>query len=368
MATTGETTITTVVAVARFLQHEAARLRAAAQDDSAESLDVAIDCLASVYGTRTVTAAETTDIDLATVLADYGGHVVLPASPAAAAVTDVAQQQQAEALKEEGNRLLKASMFDEALSKYSEAIALHPSAAVYCNRAAASTRVGEYADAIKDCRSALAIDPTYHKAHARIGVVQKRMGLLEDALMAYQKALDLAPDNESYAAAVADLQATIDQESAQQPQQPAGLDLGALLGGLAAPPSSSSTARSSTDTDGSSGSSGSTGGGGPPGELNFGALLSNPAVMGMMSSPAVQGLLGNLMGGQAQAPAAGSEARGVSGAAPQQAQPNPLGSLLNMAQSFAQNVETSNPDAARQFREQFGGQDQGTEGGDDGQQ
>ncbi len=59
----------------------------------------------------------------------------------------------AEAKKEEGNDLVKAQRYTEAIAKYSEAIALYPASAVfYSNRAAAYSMDSQHEKAIADCQ------------------------------------------------------------------------------------------------------------------------------------------------------------------------------------------------------------------------
>lgn len=101
------------------------------------------------------------------------------------------RKERAEEIKNEGNRLMKESKFNEALLAYnkyvypesvrtflliiqfstlSRAINLDATnATFYCNRAAAYIRLSEYEKAISDCKLALVYNPQYGKAYGRMG-------------------------------------------------------------------------------------------------------------------------------------------------------------------------------------------------------
>ncbi|KAG9464926.1 hypothetical protein GDO78_019179 [Eleutherodactylus coqui] len=61
---------------------------------------------------------------------------------------------------------MKLENFESAVSFYTTAINLNPRNAVYfCNRAAAYSKIGNYAGAVRDCEEAISIDPGYSKAY-----------------------------------------------------------------------------------------------------------------------------------------------------------------------------------------------------------
>jgi tetratricopeptide (TPR) repeat protein len=63
--------------------------------------------------------------------------------------------EQALALKSEGNELIKECKYGQAASKYTEAIALCPSAVLYSNRAQAYIKMESYGVAIQDADEAI---------------------------------------------------------------------------------------------------------------------------------------------------------------------------------------------------------------------
>ncbi|XP_043641546.1 small glutamine-rich tetratricopeptide repeat-containing protein beta [Drosophila teissieri] len=105
----------------------------------------------------------------------------------------------ADSIKNEGNRLMKESKYNEALLQYNRAIAFDPKNPIfYCNRAAAHIRLGDNERAVTDCKSALVYNNNYSKAYCRLGVAYSNMGKFAEAEQAYGKAIELEPDNEVY--------------------------------------------------------------------------------------------------------------------------------------------------------------------------
>ncbi|CAD7094171.1 unnamed protein product [Hermetia illucens] len=109
------------------------------------------------------------------------------------------RKERAEEIKNEGNRLMKESKFNEALLAYNKAINLDATnATFYCNRAAAYIRLSEYEKAISDCKLALVYNPQYGKAYGRMGIAYSNLRKYEEACDAYRKAIELEPNNDDY--------------------------------------------------------------------------------------------------------------------------------------------------------------------------
>ncbi|KAI3966958.1 hypothetical protein MKX01_040599 [Papaver californicum] len=88
-----------------------------------------------------------------------------------------------EALKEMGNEEYKKGKFVEALAFYDRAIAMNPDKASYqSNKSAALTGLGRILDAVLECKEAIRIDPSYHRAHHRLATLYLRLGYAETAL------------------------------------------------------------------------------------------------------------------------------------------------------------------------------------------
>jgi len=82
----------------------------------------------------------------------------------------MSSQSDAESYKAEGNEAYKQQNYTEAVALYSKAIAANPDSAVYYgNRAAAYLMLDKYADALKDCESALSRDPKF----VRVNIISR---------------------------------------------------------------------------------------------------------------------------------------------------------------------------------------------------
>ncbi|OIS99021.1 PREDICTED: TPR repeat-containing thioredoxin TTL1-like [Nicotiana attenuata] len=85
-------------------------------------------------------------------------------------------------LKRIGNENYKKGNFIEALSIYDKAIAISPgNAALHCNRAAALMALNRLGEAVKECEEAIRLDPSYVRAHQRLGSLLLSLGQVENA-------------------------------------------------------------------------------------------------------------------------------------------------------------------------------------------
>eukprot|EP00698_Gefionella_okellyi_P005576 TRINITY_DN15079_c0_g1_i1.p1 TRINITY_DN15079_c0_g1~~TRINITY_DN15079_c0_g1_i1.p1 ORF type:complete len:458 (+),score=132.13 TRINITY_DN15079_c0_g1_i1:35-1375(+) len=160
-------------------------------------------------------------------------------APTVEATPTADQMQQAEQLKVDGNAHMAANRLDDAVDCYTRAIALNPTNAIYyCNRAAVFSHRGSNVHAENDCREAIKRNPSYSKAHSRLGFALFAQGKYKEAIEAYEQAVKLEPTNASFNDALrsAKQRLAAEQPAASQAAAPSGMpDLSALqgmLGGL----------------------------------------------------------------------------------------------------------------------------------------
>ncbi|KAI4850855.1 TPR-like protein [Aureobasidium sp. EXF-8845] len=102
----------------------------------------------------------------------------------------------ADALKAEGNKLFAAKDFQAAAQKFGEAIELDPSNHVlYSNRSGAYASLRDWEKALDDATKTTEIKPDWAKGWGRKGAALHGMGNLVDATDAFEKAVELDPNN-----------------------------------------------------------------------------------------------------------------------------------------------------------------------------
>ncbi|KAJ3695809.1 hypothetical protein LUZ60_001186 [Juncus effusus] len=102
-----------------------------------------------------------------------------------------------EELKEMGNEEYKQGRFAEALAYYDRAIVMAPKKAAYwSNKAAALTGLGRLLEAVNECKEAVRIDPSYHRAHHRLASLYLRLGDPDKAVNHYKLSLKEASNSD----------------------------------------------------------------------------------------------------------------------------------------------------------------------------
>ncbi|MCE3049505.1 hypothetical protein HAX54_045041 [Datura stramonium] len=85
-------------------------------------------------------------------------------------------------VEEKRNENYKKGNFTEALNFDDKAIEISPgNAAYHCNRAAALMGLKRVAEAVKECEEAIRLDPSYFRAHQRLGSLLLSLGQIENA-------------------------------------------------------------------------------------------------------------------------------------------------------------------------------------------
>lgn len=102
----------------------------------------------------------------------------------------------AEKEKEIGNEFFKKGDYASAVKHYTEAIKRNPDdAKLYSNRAACYTKLAAFDLGLKDCDSCVELDPKFIKGWIRKGHILQGMQQQSKAISAFQKALELDPNN-----------------------------------------------------------------------------------------------------------------------------------------------------------------------------
>lgn len=106
---------------------------------------------------------------------------------------------QAEGFKADGNRLLAAKQYTEAVEMYSRALELDPDNAVYfSNRSAAYLAMGDArGKALRDAEKCIELKPEWWKGYSRKGAAEHALLRFDAARATYNEGLKLEPDNAS---------------------------------------------------------------------------------------------------------------------------------------------------------------------------
>lgn len=284
-----------------IIEHLSSQLKSGAiVGDSAESLEVSIQCLESVYSINRSDPAQVQRLKCDKSLEEIFESAIQTRGGSTTAQPTEEDRAKAEELKNEGNQLMKNEKYQEAIQCYTKAMELDSANAVFpCNRAAAYSKMGNHQKAIEDCQKALSLDPDYGKAYGRMGLSYHSLNDLQKAKESYTKALELDPGSTFYQNSLSQVEEKIKGSQEQETRLTPG---------------------------------GFPGFGG----LDLGSLLTNPAVMNMaqsfMSNPGVQQMMTNMMAGGGS-----NEMGGAAG-------------IFQAAQQFGEQMQRANPELFNELR------------------
>ncbi|XP_012152804.1 stress-induced phosphoprotein 1 [Megachile rotundata] len=115
---------------------------------------------------------------------------------------------QVSVLKEKGNSALQDRRFKEAITYYTEAIALDSNNHVlYSNRSAAYAKAGQYEQALADAEKTVSLKPDWAKGYSRKGSALAYLGKLDASIKAYETGLQLDPNNAQLKSSLAEVKA-----------------------------------------------------------------------------------------------------------------------------------------------------------------
>lgn len=155
---------------------------------------------------------------------DWNNNIDNNAENAEDALLDLAQLEElhdeAERMKAVGNKHMAAQEYVQAYNAYSAALQLSPvgpsSHVFLSNRAAALLSLKRYSAAATDARRAVALAPTFGKAHARLGQALYFLKDYSAAVVAYEEALAREPGNVVTEAYLEKARQKLDKQQQQQ--------------------------------------------------------------------------------------------------------------------------------------------------------
>ncbi|KAL6633528.1 hypothetical protein ACP70R_026199 [Stipagrostis hirtigluma subsp. patula] len=111
------------------------------------------------------------------------GNIVKEAKPAGELCRALSHRTDPEKLKELGNEEYRQGHYAEAVALYDQAIMMDARRPAYwSNKAAALAALGQLIEAVGDCKEAVRIDPSYDRAHHRLGGLYLRLGEPDKAI------------------------------------------------------------------------------------------------------------------------------------------------------------------------------------------
>ena len=102
--------------------------------------------------------------------------------------------------KDDGRAAFKSGRHQEALALYNEALQMSCGVPALeglflSNICACEQALGRYADALSSAGTAVAVAPSFVKAHSRLATIYSELGMLSDAQAAYRTMMQLSLDD-----------------------------------------------------------------------------------------------------------------------------------------------------------------------------
>ncbi|KAL1749084.1 putative stress-induced protein STI1 [Schizophyllum fasciatum] len=281
------------------------------KSDDKESLEVAIQCIGEAFGVDPTNDTQKKELSIkpATLQSIFDvfmktrSRVNAASEPEVKKAATADEKAKADKLKAEGNSLMSAKKYDEAIEAYTKAIGLDPSNPVYySNRAAAYSSKQDHLSAVGDAEMAISVDPNFIKAYHRLGHAQFCLGDFAQAADAFERGLKIDPSNASLRSGLTNAKARISEEPAASTAAP---EAGGSGGGM---PDLGAMANMMRGMGGGGGAGGAGGGGG--GMPDIASMMQNPQMRQMaedmmkngtlqqlMSNPAIMNMMSGLTGG-----------------------------------------------------------------------
>lgn len=131
---------------------------------------------------------------------------------------EMTDKQRADQCKKNGNKFMSENMNQEAVEEYTMGISIdNMNHVLYSNRSAAHAKLENYAESLNDAEQVIKLRPDWAKGYARKGSALQFLGRFEEAKSAFEKGLELEPDNEMMKKGLNECETELEGPSASQP-------------------------------------------------------------------------------------------------------------------------------------------------------
>lgn len=255
-------------------------------EEFAESVDVAIECIADAFEVDQSQAASALGgkslLDVVNGATSVNETVASTSSSNSPVEVDEETKAKANVLKAEGNKAMAVRDFDTAIAKYTEAIGLDSSNVVYLsNRAAAYSSSSQHAKAVEDAKAAIALDSSFSKAYSRLGLAEYALGNAKGSMEAYKKGIEI--------------EGSLPSDAMKRGYETAKKRVEEELESSISEGEKGSSVAKSVDESETGSNSGAGAGGMPDFSSMFGGAGGMPSLSDMMNNPQVMQAAQNLM-------------------------------------------------------------------------
>lgn len=136
---------------------------------------------------------------MASIATQDGGNDPKDSSAVESNTSQTAASESVESYKSQGNSKFVNGRYKEAVDLYTKGIELDSENHIlYGNRAASYLKLEMHADALRDAQTSVQLEPSWVKGYHRAATAYIALGRLNDAVVQYEKALQMKPDDKSF--------------------------------------------------------------------------------------------------------------------------------------------------------------------------
>lgn len=107
--------------------------------------------------------------------------------------------------KANGNKAFQEGRYEDAVESFTKAIEESPNHVLYSNRSAAYASLKKFEMAMADAEQVVKLSPTWAKGYSRLGAALHGLDKIKEAREAYEKGLEIDPNNEPLKSALKEL-------------------------------------------------------------------------------------------------------------------------------------------------------------------